>query len=425
VTLVCAGFTPARAQSMYYKEIRKDDRIYVFNSAEEADRFEKSGELGRAITRPGAGPNGETVIADSERALELFFFKHGISEPVPQPPPPPPPPPPWRISGLVFGDYYYFADSHVDSATPAAPAWKDQHGFWIRRAYFTYDHNLSPRVTTRLRFEVNSNGRLEGGNLEPYVKDAYVRWTYYGKQQVYLGISPSATFNWLEGFWGLRHIEKTPADLYRFDSSRDFGVAFEGPALVDGFVYVAQYGNGSGNGSEIDKNKAYRFEGRYEVNPGIAVEAFYGNLQRPAGRDEDLYQVFGGYRGKPGRGGLQYMRRHIDSGGTAEDTIVDMTSVFGVYDVVPKKGTLYARVDWLSGNNQQNPDSGVPGVDGIDYLPIDSRFDFTFLVTGFEWYLHPSLRVGPNVEWVRYGDGPPGVSISDDVVLRATFYWSW
>ena len=102
-----------------------------------------------------------------------------------------------------------------------------------------------------------------------------------------------------------------------------------------------------------------------------------------------------------------------------------MTSVFGVFDVVPKKGTLYARLDWLSGNNQQNPDSGVPGVDGIDYLPIDPRFDFTFLVTGFEWYLHPNLRVGPNVEWVKYGDGPPGISINDDVVLRATFYWSW
>jgi hypothetical protein len=76
-----------------------------------------------------------------------------------------------------------------------------------------------------------------------------------------------------------------------------------------------------------------------------------------------------------------------------------MTSVFGMYDIVPKKGTIYARLDWLSGNNEVASDTGVPGVDGIDYLPIDPRFDFTFLVTGFEWYLHPSLRVGPNIEW--------------------------
>ena len=51
-------------------------------------RFEKSGEMGRGVTRPGVGPNGETVVGDSERALQLFFFKHGISEAVPEPPPP-------------------------------------------------------------------------------------------------------------------------------------------------------------------------------------------------------------------------------------------------------------------------------------------------------------------------------------------------
>ena len=50
--------------------------------------------MGVGITKPGAGPNGETVVGDNERALQLFFFKHGISEPVPDPPPPPPPAPP-------------------------------------------------------------------------------------------------------------------------------------------------------------------------------------------------------------------------------------------------------------------------------------------------------------------------------------------
>ena len=83
--MVILGAPLVQAQGFYYKEILKDGRIYVFNIAEEADRFEKSGEMGRGITRPGVGPNGETVVADSERALQLFFFKHGISEPVPEP----------------------------------------------------------------------------------------------------------------------------------------------------------------------------------------------------------------------------------------------------------------------------------------------------------------------------------------------------
>jgi hypothetical protein len=80
--------TTAGAQGFYYKEITRDGRIYVFNIAAEAERFEKTGEMGRGLTRPGAGPNGETVVGDSERALQLFFFKHGISEVVLEPPAP-------------------------------------------------------------------------------------------------------------------------------------------------------------------------------------------------------------------------------------------------------------------------------------------------------------------------------------------------
>jgi phosphate-selective porin OprO/OprP len=79
--LFAAALLPAtaRAQGMYYKEIEKDGRVYVFNLAAEADRFEKSGEVGRAITKPAYGPDGVTVVFDSEQAIELYNFKHGIA----------------------------------------------------------------------------------------------------------------------------------------------------------------------------------------------------------------------------------------------------------------------------------------------------------------------------------------------------------
>jgi phosphate-selective porin OprO and OprP len=76
---------PASAQGLYYKEIAKDGRIFVFNVAANAERFEKTGEMGIGITKPGVGPNGETVVGDNERAIQLYFFKHGISEAVPEP----------------------------------------------------------------------------------------------------------------------------------------------------------------------------------------------------------------------------------------------------------------------------------------------------------------------------------------------------
>ncbi len=86
--VLLAVAAPTFAQGLYYKEITKDGRIYVFNVAANADRFEKTGEMGVGITKPGSGPNGETVVGDNERAIQLYFFKHGISEVVPDPTPP-------------------------------------------------------------------------------------------------------------------------------------------------------------------------------------------------------------------------------------------------------------------------------------------------------------------------------------------------
>jgi hypothetical protein len=403
---------------MYYKEIQKDNTIYVFNTDDGADRFEKSGQIpAGAITKAGIGPNGATVIAESNRALELYYFKHDISEPVPQPTPR------GRISGYVFGDFYYVSQHHLTD-----PDWDGQYGFWFRRVYFTYDYDISSKLTTRFRLEMNSPGNLESTTLTPYVKDAYIRYSYLNKQQIYLGISPTATFNWLEGFYGLRHIEKTPVDLYKLDSSRDFGVTFEGPIAKTPGYYVVQWGNDSSQKAETNIFKVYRFEGRFDRNPGVGLEAFYAHFQGKNGMDENMYQVFGGFRTSKARAGLQYVRDHLDSGTSAPDTNINVTSLFGVADVMPKKATVFARVDWVNGNNNKTTATGVPGVDGIDYLHLSNQNDFNFFLGGMEWYFHPNFRMGPNVEVVNYRAGPPlvnGVAIKNDVFWRLTFYWTF
>jgi hypothetical protein len=410
-----AAAAPSSAQGFYYKEIAKDGRIYVFNVAANADRFEKSGEMGVGITKLGAGPNGETVIGDNERALQLFFFKHGISEPVPDAPVPPPPAPPYKFSGLVFGDYYYFAQDHDAK-------WENQQGFWLRRAYFTFDYTLSPKITTRFRLEVNSNGKLAGGTLTPYVKDAYLRWTYKGRQQVTLGIQPSLSFEYVENFWGLRHIEKTPLDLYRWDSSRDLGVTFGGPFNEAGSLkYAFQYGNESGTGSEIDKFKAVRASARYEVNRGLTVEGYFSDFYRDKDADWITAQVFAGYRAKKARAGFQYsyQDRKAAAGSTLGDVKQSLVSAFAVVDPKPQKFSAFLRVD-----RYNDP---CPLCSGIDYLPIDVSAKFTYTLAGIEYYIHPSFRISPNVEWVSYGTpAKAGVATpKDDVVTRVTFYWTW
>lgn len=413
--LVAISAAPATAQGFYYKEIVKDGRIYVFNVAANADRFEKSGEMGVGITKLGVGPNGETVTGDNERALQLYFFKHGISEPVADPPAPAPPAPPYKFSGLVFGDYYYVADHH-DSK------WESQQGFWLRRAYFTFDYTFTPKITTRFRLEANSNGKLAGGSLTPYVKDAYLKWTFTGRQALTLGIQSTLSFDFIEGVWGLRHIEKTPLDLYKWDSSRDFGVTLAGPMNeANTLQYAVQFGNESGSNAEVDKFKAVRFAARYVTNPGFTVEGYFSQFARANDADWTTAQIFAGYRMKKARFGLQYSHqaRQAASNTTNADVTQDLTSFFAVFDPKPKKLSAFLRVDFY------NDPCTLCAT--IDYLPIDASAKFTTTLAGIEYSIHPNVRFSPNVEWVTYGTpAKAGVATpADDVVMRATFYWTW
>lgn len=63
---------PSQAESLKestYQEIKRDGRLYVFASSQRKSEFEKSGELGKGIIKVGHGPNGETVVFDSEEAV--------------------------------------------------------------------------------------------------------------------------------------------------------------------------------------------------------------------------------------------------------------------------------------------------------------------------------------------------------------------
>jgi hypothetical protein len=327
----------------------------------------------------------------------------------------PPAAPPYKFSGLVFGDYYYFAQHHDEK-------WEEQQGFWIRRVYFTSDYTFSPKVTTRFRLEMNSNGKLAGAALTPYVKDAYLRWTFYGRQQFTFGLHPSLTLDYVDTFWGLRHVEKTPLDLYRWDSTRDTGVAVGGPLNGANTVkYSVQFGNDSGTGSETDTFKALRVAARYEPKAGLTVEGLYGHFARALDADRTLAQVFAGYRASRGRAGVQYsyQKRRAADGSDSPDAELDVYSGYAVIDIKPQKLSMFARVDRHA---DPCPDCAI-----IDYLPIAADAPFTLVLTGVEYYVIPSVRFSPNVEWVSYS-APEKAGVPtprDDLVLRATFYWVW
>jgi biopolymer transport protein ExbD len=67
---------PESPKESAYQEIKKDGRLYVFSSSKRKEDFEKTGELGKGIIKIGYGPNGETVVFDSDETVKEYDNRH-------------------------------------------------------------------------------------------------------------------------------------------------------------------------------------------------------------------------------------------------------------------------------------------------------------------------------------------------------------
>jgi hypothetical protein len=140
-SLLLAGTAGAQVTSLYYQEIAKDGRIYVFNTAARYRTFQASGEMGAAITLAGRGPAGETVVAENETALDLFLFRHGL--PAYERPAPAPAFPQVKVGGTAFLSYQDGQSGGADYAK-----------FVIKRAYINLGATLSPWLSARITPDV-------------------------------------------------------------------------------------------------------------------------------------------------------------------------------------------------------------------------------------------------------------------------------
>lgn len=59
-----------------YQEIKRDGRLYIFASSVLKAEFEKSGDIGKGIIKIGYGPDGKTVVFDSDKAVKEYNNRH-------------------------------------------------------------------------------------------------------------------------------------------------------------------------------------------------------------------------------------------------------------------------------------------------------------------------------------------------------------
>jgi len=155
---------------MFYNEVAKDGRIYVFAIGQRYDGFQKSGgaEIGVAITRPGYGPNGETVVFDSEDAINLYNFKHGLpGEAFAKPKEAPPEPPlQLKIGSATITPIGFMDFTAVWRSTAAGS------GIGTNFASIPYGNNIYQTSLSEFRLSMQ-NSRI-GFRIDANVKKAHV-----------------------------------------------------------------------------------------------------------------------------------------------------------------------------------------------------------------------------------------------------------
>ena len=298
-----------------------------------------------------------------------------------------------QIKGYMVNEYYYFADHHTGSGEDGL---KGRHGFWFRRIYFTYNNKLSDTVKMRLRLEAASKGNLfESSSLDPFVKDAYISWKFAANTSLIAGIQSPPSFAQLEDIWGYRSLEKTPLDLYKWSSSRDFGVSVKGGKNV---VYHAMFANGSSNKTETDKGKKVYGSLGYKSG-GLFVEAMAQYDRAKGIHDDIIAQGFASYQGDWGRAGFQIAHNSYKEKDADETLKYNIASIFVVYKPNDKID-LIGRWDYNFGDGWKKDFNGSK----VAYVPFAKNHEFNFFIAALSWQAHKNVWIIPNLKLAVYSE---------------------
>jgi len=278
-----AGAATAQVTGLYYQEITKEGRIYVFNTSERYKAFQTTGEMGTGVTLIGRGPNGETVVAENETALDLFLFKHNLpayDRPAPKPPAAAPAFPKTAVNGRVYADVS--SKENKDEGTGVKSS-DSGVGVDVKRFYLSVTSDFNQTWSAKFTSDI---GDVGAKRYDIFVKHAFMQMKLSNAAIFRLGAADTPWIPFVEGIYGQRYLEQTITDYLGFGSSSEWGIHFLGKAANDMLSYQFTIGNGKGYSSPARTNSV-DFEGRVSLEPIKGLTFAVGGYDGKRGNDTD------------------------------------------------------------------------------------------------------------------------------------------
>ena len=286
MVLIVAG-APAAAQGLWYKEVEKDGRVYVFNTAAGFQAW-KSGEIGnKAVTMIGNGPKGETVVAENETAIDMYNFKHdrpGYSRATPKPAAPAFTGT-YRMPGLRFTfpkaeinlsnriQVRYTYEQFNDIANPPATlptSLEDKGSFRVRRMKTKLEGWI---FSKNLAYELQANWAAATSPTNLILEDANLDYDFTGGKKAF-----RLRFGQYKAGFGRQELTSSGSQQFvdraitnTFAPGRQIGLQAwgqTGPGSVADMVeWRAGAYNGNGVNQTANDNQKYLLTGRVMVSP--------------------------------------------------------------------------------------------------------------------------------------------------------------
>ena len=375
VVMLLAGAVAAQVTGLYYQEVTRDGRVYLFNTMERYKAFQTTGEMGTAITLVGRGANGETIVAENETALDLYLFKHNLpayDRPAPKKAEPAAasPFPKTTIGGRVYADLS--SKDNKDEGTGIKSS-DSGVGVDVKRFYFTATHDFSAMWSAQFQSDIGDAGAKR---YDVFVKKAFIQAKLAPEAIFRLGSADTPWIPFVEGIYGQRYLENTLTDALSFGTSADWGIHFLGKAADNMLSYDFMVANGKGYSSP-SRSKSVDFEGRVSLEPMKGLTFAVGGYSGKRGNDTDAvpakhtatrFDALVNFAMDPVKIGAEYFTS--DNWNRVTQTTTDKSDGYSgwLQVMVDPAWTLFGRYD-----------SSNPSKD------LNSKLKFTYYNAGVQW----------------------------------------